>query len=354
MNPKPTAISCFSGCGGMDLGASRAGFTIVAANDNWDLATLSYQSNFPGHECICSDIHDFASYCGEKVRADGAQVDVVFGGPPCPPYSKSRFYRMDKPRGVDDPEGLSTLKGFLALVEQCKPRAFVFENVAGFAFKPHRRGLEMLTRTAKDLGYETSHSVLNAADFGVPQIRERFFMVGSRKGVFGFPEPTHSKTAPDDLFASREPWVTCGEVLSDLFDVVPEFDAAHRAGGKDHELLRMVPPGDNYLFFTEEKGCPDPKFKWRSRYWSFLLKLDPERPAWTIQARRSNNMGPFHWDSRILHIKEICRLQTFPDDWVLHGSIEKQWRQIGNAVPPRLAQAIFKAVLDHLESDLGQ
>jgi len=91
---------------------------------------------------------------------------------------------------------------------------------------------------------------------------------------------------------------------------------------------------------TEKRGHPNPLFKWRSRYWSFLLKLSPDKPAWTIQARRSNNMGPFHWRNRILRISEIKRLQTFPDGYAIAGNVESAWRQIGNAVPPKLAQVL--------------
>jgi DNA (cytosine-5)-methyltransferase 1 len=89
-------------------------------------------------------------------------------------------------------------------------------------------------------------------------------------------------------------------------------------------------------------------FRWRSRYWSFLLKLSRDLPSWTIQARRSNNMGPFHWRNRILRISEIKRLQTFPDDWHLAGTIEKQWRQVGNAVPPQLAEVLGRALWEQL------
>jgi DNA (cytosine-5)-methyltransferase 1 len=126
-------------------------------------------------------------------------------------------------------------------------------------------------------------------------------------------------------------------------------DEGHVAGGKHQDLLRLVPPGDNYLYFTAERGYPEPKFVWRSRYWSFLLKLSPDRPSWTIQAKRSNNMGPFHWRNRILRIEEIKRLQSFPDDWHLAGKLEDQWRQIGNAVPPLLAEQLGLAILRSLE-----
>ena len=95
-------------------------------------------------------------------------------------------------------------------------------------------------------------------------------------------------------------------------------------------------PGDKYLYFTAKRGHPSPLSESRKRYWSFLLKLSPELPSWTIQARRSNNMGPFHWRNRILRIEEVKRRQAFPDDLYWSGLTEDQWRQVGNAVPPLL------------------
>ena len=117
-----------------------------------------------------------------------------------------------------------------------------------------------------------------------------------------------------------------------------------QAGSKHKDLLKLVPPGDNYLFFTEKRGYPKPIFKWRSRYWSFLLKLSKDRPSWTIQASHSNNMGPFHWKNRFLRIDEIKRIQTFPDNYKLRGTYKEQWRQIGNAVPPLMMELIAKQI----------
>jgi DNA (cytosine-5)-methyltransferase 1 len=206
----------------------------------------------------------------------------------------------------------------------------------------------ILDRAAEE-GYETTMQVVNAADHAVPQMRERLFVVGMLGKRFEFPEPTHAKNPGGDLLsAGRLPWVTAGEAIGDLDTDANADDTGHFAGGKHHDLLRQIPPGDNYLFFTEKRGHPSPVFRWRSRYWSFLLKLSPDLPSWTIQARRSNNMGPFHWRNRILRIEEVKRLQTFPDDWYLAGTIEQQWRQVGNAVPPRLAERLGNALREQI------
>jgi DNA (cytosine-5)-methyltransferase 1 len=228
----------------------------------------------------------------------------------------------------------------MRFVKDLKPRTFIIENVPGLAFTVHREALDFVLGQAAADGYTTEYAVLNAANFGVPQVRERLFIVGwrDRHRTFRFPSPTHAENPGP--FSGLSTWITAGDAIGDLDTEENAPDTGHRAGGRHGDLLRLVPPGENYLFFTAERGYPDPIFKWRSRYWSFLLKLSPTRPSWTVQARRSNNMGPFHWRNRILRIEEIKRLQSFPDQHVVLGTVENQWRQIGNAVPPLLAHAV--------------
>lgn len=337
------AISLFSGCGGLDLGLHEAGFRTVVGMDSEPLCEETWKRNFPTVPFITKRIGDLTKV--DVVEALGGNVrDIALlaGGPPCPPFSKSRFYRKDKPRALDDPNGWETINGFLDVLDWVRPQAFILENVKGLEYRVHSEALDTIISRAEGMGYAVTHGVLNAADYGVPQIRERCFVVGSLGAKIELPRATHAKK-PE---LGEQPWVTAGSVLADLDTEEAACDLGHFAGGQHHELLRQVPPGDNYLYFTEKRGHPDPRFKWRSRYWSFLLKLSPHLPSWTIQARRSNNMGPFHWRNRILRIEEIKRLQTFPDKFELAGTIEQQWRQIGNAVPPLLAEAVGKAVAE--------
>ncbi len=229
-----------------------------------------------------------------------------------------------------------TISNYFRAVEELNPKFFFFENVHGFVFKPHHSALELVEKKSKRLGYKIFHDVVNTADFGVPQTRQRFICIGVKKTMedFKFPKKTHSD--PTKSIKGIKNWVTCGDILSDIDFDLPE-DEKMEAGSKHKHLLKLVPPGDNYLFFTTERKHPKPIFKWRSRYWSFLLKLSPERPSWTIQASHSNNMGPFHWKNRFLRIEEIKRIQTFEAKHIFVGSYKEQWRQIGNAVPPLLA-----------------
>jgi DNA (cytosine-5)-methyltransferase 1 len=332
--------SVFSGVGGIDLGFEQHGFKTVFATDYWSVACNSIQLNFPESEVICDDI---ANIDFKKIKNKQGGIDGLVGGPPCPPFSKSRFYIKEKKRGIDDIDGYTSIINYFRALEELDPKFFFFENVQGFVFKPHKSALELVESESNRLGYKIFHKVLNAADYGVAQTRQRFICVGVKKTMndFKFPNPTHSN--PEKKIDKTKNWVTCGDILSDIDFNLPE-DEKMQAGSKHKELLKLIPPGDNYLFFTKERGHPDPIFKWRSRYWSFLLKLSPNRPSWTIQASHSNNMGPFHWKNRFLRIEEIKRIQTFKEGHILTGSFKDQWRQVGNAVPPKLAEVIAKEI----------
>jgi DNA (cytosine-5)-methyltransferase 1 len=344
---RPTCISLFSGCGGMDVGVEAAGFRIAVATDAEAICGETYERNFTGVPYLVRKIGALSTE--EILKAGGlkaGQVDLLVGGPPCPAFSKSRFYRKEKPRALDDPVAAETVGGFLRVLSEARPTTFLLENVKGLAYGVHREALDYILETAESLGYSTSWEVINAADFGVPQIRERCLVMGSLVGRIDSPGASHAKQPPKG--AITLPWVTAGDVLADLDTDSNACHEGHFAGGQHHDLLRDIPPGQNYLYYTAERGHPSPIFKWRSRYWSFLLKLSPHLPSWTIQARRSNNMGPFHWRNRILRISEIKRLQTFPDSFELSGNVERQWRQIGNAVPPLVARRFAEAIYHHL------
>lgn len=337
---KPKIISIFSGVGGIDAGFEKQGFQTVFASDIWSVGCESLEKNYPQAQVVCDDIQNINF---TKIRKELGPIDGLVGGPPCPPFSKSRFYRKEKQRGIEDADGFITVSNYFRAVEELEPRFFLFENVHGFVFSPHKAALEMIEDESERLGYKVFHQVVNAADYGVAQTRQRFICVGVRKGMadFEFPKPTHSNLSHP--IENTLNWVTCGDILGDI-DYDLEEDEKMLAGSKHKELMKDIPPGDNYLFYTAERGHPNPIFKWRSRYWSFLLKLSPDRPSWTIQASHSNNMGPFHWKNRFLRIQEIKRIQSFDDEYIILGSFRDQWRQIGNAVPPKLAEVFARAI----------
>lgn len=338
-----SVVSIFSGAGGIDIGFQKAGFNIVYATDNWDRACETLKHNHSSTIVECQDCREI-DYQKILNNIPNNRVDVLVGGPPCPAYSKSRFYLKDKKRALED-ENSFTLYSYFKALEELSPTVFFFENVFGFVYKPHKEAFDLLVTESERLGYTISYEVLNSADYGVPQIRQRFICIGVKKTCdkkYVFPTKTHIDPEKQQN-SNLKPWVTCGEAIGDLDFDLPE-DAQMEAGSKHKDLLKLVPPGDNYLYFTEERGYPNPIFKWRSRYWSFLLKLSPDKPSWTIQASQSNNMGPFHWKNRFLRISEIKRIQTFDDNYEILGSYKEQWRQVGNAVPPHLVYQIAEQI----------
>ncbi len=197
-------------------------------------------------------------------------------------------------------------------------------------------------------GYDYDAGVLHAADYGVPQARPRLFIIGARRGekVPRLPEATHGgKWERRVTGYANQPHVTAGEALADL---VSDPEPGEAVNGKYGHLLAEIPPGDNYLFYTERRGHPQPLFKWRGKYWSFLLKLSPDKPSPTIQAQPGPYVGPFHWDNRHLRVGEIKRLFTYPDDFEFVGTRSSVQAQLGNSVPPLLAETVVKAV--HVEA----
>jgi len=330
-----TVISLYAGCGGLDLGFKKAGFRTEVATDNWNKACETLAENKIAGKVIYDDIRNlsFKKYKGK--------IDIIIGGPPCPPYSQTRHYLTEKKKGLEDEGAGFAVPEYFRVIKEVNPKIFLFENVDGFIFKTHQEALNFLIEKSKNLGYNITYKVINTANYGVPQTRKRFICVGVKKslGVFTFPEETHSEKGSN----KKIPWVTCKDVLADLDFTLPE-EKKQKPGSKDYKLLKLIPPGDNYLYFTEKRGYKNPLFKWKSRYWTFLLKLSPSRPSWTIQASFSNNQGPFHWRNRFLRIEEIKRLQTFEDNYKLIGDFKEQWRQIGNAVPPKIAEAFAKEI----------
>lgn len=340
---KPKVVSLYSGAGGLDIGFHKAGFDIIFANDNWKPAYDTLLANGFVTEVSNKDVGEINF---KAIKKKKGPVACLIGGPPCPPYSKSRFYLKNKKRGIEDTEGEHTLENFVRALKELDPEVFLFENVHGFVYKPHKSALKFLENESNKQGYVLNYQVINAADYGVPQKRQRFICVGSKKqrGVFKFPKPTHIDPSATTKDKEMPNWITCKDAIGDL-DVKLPGDKEMEAGSKHKDLLKKIPPGQNYLFFTKKRGHPNPKFEWRSRYWSFLLKLSPDLPSWTIQASHSNNQGPFHWRNRFLRISEIKRIQTFPDEYTLIGDYKTKWRLVGNAVPPLLSKKLAKAIM---------
>jgi DNA (cytosine-5)-methyltransferase 1 len=341
-------VSLFSGAGGLDLGAEAAGYRVAAALERDRDAALTMEKNFTHlHSPVLrADVLDVPTR--DLLRAAGlrgrARPDLLIGGPPCTPFSKSGFWLEWKRSGLDPDASL--LQAYTRVLAEARPRAFVLENVYALTYnnRASRPAYERLLREIDSAGYDWRAKVLNAADHGVPQARPRLFVIGVPKGekLPEHPEASHGGSWERRHSGHAErPHVNTGEALEGLV-TDPEPEEVLR--GQYAHLLADIPPGQNYPHYTAERGHPDPRFGWRRRYWSFLLKLHPDRPSPTIQAQPGPNVGPFHWDNRRLRVAEVKRLFTFPDEFSFAGSRASVQAQLGNAVPPLLAQRVVEGV----------
>jgi DNA (cytosine-5)-methyltransferase 1 len=347
------AISLFSGAGGLDLGVEQAGFDVVSSVEVDRDAADTLEKNFHhlASEVIRRDIRKVSTR--EILRAGGIayrdRPELLIGGCPCVAFSKSGFWLEWKRTGQDPAAEL--LSTFTRVLEEARPRAFILENVYALTYANHqsRPAFDRLLTDIANAGYRFTWGVLNAADYGVPQLRPRLFVVGARKRepMIRLPEPTHGGRWERQTTGRLDnPHVTAQQAFSGLNS---ESEPGEEVGGKWGHLLPEVPPGDNYLYFTARRGHPDPIFDWRSRYWTFLLKLHPDKPSSTIQAQPGTIVGPFHWDNRRLRVPEIKRLFSFPDSFDLVGQRTSQQKQLGNSVPPRLAEHVAMALAESLD-----
>ncbi|MDI1480383.1 DNA cytosine methyltransferase [Polyangium sp. y55x31] len=336
---RPTVLSLFTGAGGLDLGLETAGFETRLCVEIDDEARATIRRNRPEWKLATpGDIHQHAP--GDLLALSGldeGELDLLAGGPPCQPFSKSGYWLAGDSKRLGDPRA-ATLDAYLRVVEAALPRAMLLENVRGLTFDGKdegfrllEQGLERINRRKKT-NYQVTVLHLNAACYGVPQLRDRVFIIASRAGtIFEMPAATHGDSE------GFEPYRTAWDAIGDL-DVANWPDELAPTG-KWAKLLPSIPEGQNYLWHTPGGGG-EPLFGWRTRFWSFLLKLAKDRPSWTIQAEPGPATGPFHWRSRLLSVRELCRLQTFPDDYVIEGDRRSAQRQLGNAVPCALAELL--------------
>jgi len=330
-----TVLSAFTGLGGLDLGLEAAGFEHVGCIEKDETARRSLKQNRGDswHLLEPSDISLLArSLTPEQLGLEPRELSLLAGGPPCQPFSKAAQWSASARTGLEDVRS-HCLRDFLRLAEIFLPKVVLIENVAGFVQGPVSALAEVeeaLEGINKRQGtrYKAHHRIVDAADYGVAQHRKRAIIIMSREGQAPtWPQATH---AADPLRA----WDAIGHL--DVKD-------PPKALGKWADLLPSIPEGENYLWHTRSGGGRQ-LFGYRTRFWSFLLKLAKDQPSWTLPAQPGPSTGPFHWDNRPLTIPELLCLQSFKADWLVEGGYREQVRQVGNATPPRLAEIIGRAV----------
>lgn len=302
-------VSLFSGAGGLDLGLIQAGNTVIWANDIDKDAVETYKKNI-GEHIICADIKDINISTIPK-------GDVVVGGFPCQGFSQAN--RM---RALDD-ERNQLYRFFYQIVKEKQPDFFIAENVKGILSLGKGEAIRQIVSDFEDAGYIVSVNLVNMANYGVPQTRQRVIIVGqsNRLGkdcIFRFPEETHSKTGEDGHLK----WVSISEAIGHF----PDPDS-------ENDLL-------NHIYSS---------YKVEFRNFTGHRKTDPDKPCPTILARGNGKGGvcaiPHYNGKRRLSIRESATIQTFPEDFEFFGTMNSCYRQIGNAVPVQFAKRLGEELI---------
>ena len=337
--PKPIrTLSLFSGAGGLDIGFHDAGFEIIEQIEIEEkfVATLRGNSGrgkyLSESKVKSTDIRDF-------YPPDDFKVDFIIGGPPCQTFSAAGR-RAAGVKGTTDARG-TLFEEYVRLLKQLQPAGFLFENVYGITGADDGKAWQSICAAFAGAGYTITPRVLDAADYGVPQHRERMIIVGTRGKPFKFPRPTHGFDSVGGL-----PLVSAADALAGVPNLGEKIKSD--LGGRFGHLLKEIPPGLNYSFFTEKMGHPAPIFSWRSKFSDFLYKADPATPIRTLKAQPGQYTGPLHWENRVFTVAELKRLQTFPDSYEVVGGRQVAIHQIGNSVPPQLARILAVSVLNQV------
>ena len=352
--PSPKVISLFSGAGGLDFGLEAAGFAFGAGVEMDSDCVATLLESRPDWPVVCRSIFDVPTQelLDLSVSKKG-DVDLVAGGPPCQPFSKAGYWARGDALRLSDPRS-DTLGAYLRVVRETLPkvlllgerrRSEVRRQGRRAAASPQRAGGHQqdsralrtcLTSTFSTPPISASHSCASACLSWLIETAEHSLFQGRH---------TFLRTPRGVCWtATSEPYRTAWDALGDV-TVSEDEDLAVR--GKWADLLPSIPEGSNYLHHTD-RGEGVPLFGWRRRYWTFLLKLAKNRPSWTIQAQPGPAVGPFHWSNRRLSVRELSRLQTFPDDVNIVGGRGSAQKQLGNAVPSLLAEVMGRAIREQL------
>lgn len=338
LEPIPT-LSLFSGAGGLDIGFHDCNFQIIESVEIEEKVCATLQHNAqPNHEFSGSIVNsiDIREYNPQHLVG---KIDFIIGGPPCQTFSAAGR-RANGVLGTDDARGV-LFKEYVRILNLLQPKGFLFENVYGIVGAQNGKPWAEILNEFSKIGYTLHYRIVDAADYGVPQHRERLIIVGLKNGNYLFPRPTHG---PDSL--DNRPFYSAKGAIADLHDEVPK--EMKSIPGKYAGLLEGIPPGLNYSFYTEEMGHPTPIFAWRSKFSDFLYKADPEVPVRTIKAQGGQWTGPLHWDNRHFTVNEFKRLQTFPDDYAIMGDSATIIHQIGNSVPPQMGRILALSILNQV------
>ena len=352
-----TAVSLFTGAGGLDLGLEQAGFETISAVDadagcvrtllENQAARIRHSTgvHLAGTKILHADVAEIdAVALGPNGTGESFSPDLLAGGPPCQPFSSA-----GKMASVSDPRG-RLFEHFVRLAESLKPKLILFENVRGLVTARGPKGepgevVDLVKRAFEGIGYATTFTLLNAADFGCPQRRVRCFMMATRRTALPtLPTPTHAETPDRDLFGGLAKWVSLRDYLSAT--VPPAPAEIVRPTDRLGELLRDVPSGSG-LKSAGAREATRPGGHWGYRQGTFIA--DPDQPARTVTASASQDwIRLADGTLRRLTVRECAGLQGFPAEWQFTGPQASQFRQVGNAVPSVFGRVLGEALIDAL------
>lgn len=368
---KYKVIDLFSGAGGMSVGFEKAGFNICASIELMEKYAKTHEINFPNCKSLSGDIREIPpSDFEHKTGISPKDSIIIIGGPPCQTFSaigQSKIKSISKEDIKKDPRNY-LFKNYFEYVEYFRPDVFVMENVPNLKTKYKGEIFNKILKICDDLGYSVKWDILDSADYGVPQKRKRLFIVGTKiEGKqFEFPIPTHVgkpttvydaiSDLPDiydgiragDLPYSKETGITPYQKLMREGNVVVGNNICRMSNERAKKVFVEMKPGDIYMDLPPEVRQILP-FR-EDIFHDRLKKLDFKKPSWTILAHIGMDGYRYIHPSEIrtLSVREAARIQSFPDKFKFNGNMREQYIQVGNSVPPLLANSLAEKVKELL------
>tara|TARA_Y100001980_G_C14514900_1_gene290252 strand:- start:57 stop:1250 length:1194 start_codon:yes stop_codon:yes gene_type:complete len=355
---KIRALSFFSGAMGLDIGLEKAGIDVILACESEKFIRETIKLNRPKIKVL----EDINNYSAKEIRKEAGlkakeKIDLIVGGPPCQAFSTA-----GKRLSINENRGIVFIK-YLELIKELNPTYFVIENVRGLLSVPlkhvphdKRKGklktkeekggtLNYILNYLNNIGYKVSFNLYNSANFGSPQIRERVIIIGNKKEKLPYLTPTHSQHGEFGL----KPWKTFKAAVKGLHNINHDYVKFPESRLKYYKKLKEGQNWRNLPLKLQKEALGNSYYLGGGKT-GFLRRLGWNKPSPTLV---TDPMMPatdlaHPVENRPLSIQEYKRIQEFPDDWKLAGSIRNQYKQIGNAVPVSLGKAIGKLIVNHI------